>query len=141
MLMSLGMFVFELPAATFQELDRQTEWRHSQNERFHQRAANQFLGPGEDTRTLAGTIPIEIGNPDALETLREMADTGESYPLVDARGRVHGAHVITSLSVREKHHLADATPRITEFTLQLRHVDDDSGQAGALPTSAGSAWF
>lgn len=138
--MSLGMFVFELPAAMFQELDRQTEWRHAQNARFHQRAASQFLGPGDDTRTFTGTIPIEIGDPDALDTLREMADAGESYPLVDAKGRVHGSHIILNLNERQRLHLADATPRITEFTLTVRRVDDEEGQAGALRTPLAS-WF
>lgn len=140
MLMSLGMFVFELPGVTYQELDRKTDWRHAQNARVGQRAASQFLGPGEDTVTLSGSIPHEIGDPAALETLREMADAGESYPLVDGRGRVHGAHVILDLSERQSLPMADGTPRRTEFSLTLRHVDDPRRQSGELRGVLSSIW-
>lgn len=140
MLMSLGMFVFELPTLTYQELERRTDWRHSQNARVGQRAGNQFLGPGEDTVTLSGSIPLEFGDLAALDTLREMGDAGESYPLVDGRGRVHGAHVILDLGERQSLPMADGTPRKTEFTLSLRHVDDPERQAGELRAFDRSAW-
>ncbi len=140
MLLSLGMFVFELPALAYQELERRTDWRHSQNARVGIRAGNQFLGPGEDVITLTGTIPLELGDLAALDTLREMGDAGESYPLVDGRGRVHGAHVILDLAERQTLPLADGTPRKTEFSLTLRHVDDPERQAGELRAVDRSAW-
>lgn len=132
MLMSLGMFVFELPAIAYQELDRRTDWRHGQTSRVGARPANQFMGAGDDVVTLTGSIPLEIGDLAALETLREMGDAGDAYPLVDGRGRVHGAHVLLDLAERQKNPLLDGTPRLTEFTLTLRHVDDDQAQAGQL---------
>lgn len=132
MLMSLGMFVFELPAIAYQELERRTDWRHGQTSRVGARPRNQYIGPGEDVVTLTGSIPLEIGDLAALETLREMGDAGEAYPLVDGRGRVHGGHVILDLAERQKYPTTDGTPRLTEFTLTLRHVDDDQAQAGQL---------
>lgn len=139
MLMALGMFVFELPGIVFSELDRKTDWRHGQTSRVGARAANQFLGPGEDVVTLTGSIPIELGDAAQLDTLREMGDSGEAFPLVDGRGKVHGGHVLLDLSEKQKHHLADGTPRLTEFSMTLRHVDDDQAQAGQLrqPGDAG----
>jgi len=138
MLMALGMFVFELPALVYQELERRTDWRHGQTSRVGARAANQFLGPGEDVVTLTGSIPLELGDLAALETLREMGDAGDAYPLVDGRGKVHGLHVICDLAERQSHVLADGTPRITDFTLTLRHVDDDQAQAGQLRQPGGA---
>lgn len=141
MLMSLGMFVFELPAIVYQELERRTDWRHGQTSRVGARPRNQFLGPGDDVITLTGSIPLEIGDLAALETLRDMGDAGDAYPLVDGRGRVHGAHVILDLALREQGHLDDGTPRITDFTLNLRHVDDDQAQAGQLRQAGTSTGF
>jgi len=132
MLMSLGMFVFELPAIVYDDLERRTNWRHEQTARVGARAANQFAGPGEDAVTLSGSIPLELGDLAQLDTLREMGDAGEAYPLVDGRGRVHGSHVILELAERHKAVLQDGTPRLTEFTLSLRHVDDVQQQAGQL---------
>lgn len=141
MLLSLGMFVFELPALVYQELDRRTDWRHGQSSRVGVRQANQFLGLGDDVITLSGSIPIEIGDPNALETLREMADTGEAFELVDGRGRVHGGHIILDIGAREALPLPDGTPRITEFTITLRRVEDAGGQAGALANYLPQGWF
>lgn len=137
MLMALGMFVFELPAITYQELERRTDWRHGQTSRVGARPANQFLGAGEDVVTLSGSIPLELGDLAQLDTLREMGDAGEAYPLVDGRGRVHGDHVILDLVERQKNILRDGTPRLTEFALTLRHVDDAERQAGALRKPGG----
>ena len=138
--MSLGMFVFELPSLTYQDLERRTDWRHSQNARVGQRAGNQFLGPGEDVVTLSGSIPLEFGDRAALDTLREMADTGEAHALVDGQGRVHGGHVILDLSERQSLPMLDGTPRKTEFTITLRHVDDATRQAGGLRSILSQIW-
>ncbi len=42
MLMSLGMFVFSLPTLAYQDMQRQTAWRHPSNSRVGSRAAHQF---------------------------------------------------------------------------------------------------
>lgn len=136
MLATLGLFAFETSTAAFDELERRTEWRHAQTSRFRARPSSQFAGPGDDVRTLTGSIPIEIGEVEALETLRDMGDSGDDYPLVDGRGKVHGQHVILDLNIREREHLADGTPRITDFSITLRRVDDDQAQAGKLPVAA-----
>lgn len=135
MLATLGLFVFETSSVAFDELERRTDWRHAQTSRFRARPSSQFAGPGDDVLTLTGSVPIEIGDVDALEMLRDMGDAGDSYPLIDGRGKVHGQHVILDLNIREQEHLADGTPRITDFSITLRRVDDDQAQAGKLPAS------
>lgn len=56
MMMALGMFVFSLSTAAYQELQRQTEWRHVSNTRIGAAPARQFVGRGDDSITLPGVI-------------------------------------------------------------------------------------
>jgi len=51
MMMALGMFVFSLRTAAYQELQRQTDWRHASNNRIGAAPARQFVGRGEDAIT------------------------------------------------------------------------------------------
>ena len=44
MMLALGMFVFSLSTAAYQELQRQTNWRHASNSRLGAVPARQFLG-------------------------------------------------------------------------------------------------
>ena len=60
MMMALGMFVFGLPTVAYQSLRRSTEWRHPSNSRMGARPAYQYVGPGEDTITLGGTVIPQI---------------------------------------------------------------------------------
>jgi phage protein U len=130
MLMALGQFVFQLPTLAYHELQRSTEWRHAANSRVGARDALQFIGPGEDTITLSGTLVPEIaGTLDSLRQLRAMAEAGDAYALVDGTGRVMGAWVITSLNETGSAFVDVGVARKTDFTLTLKHADDDQVQA------------
>jgi hypothetical protein len=123
MLMSLGMFGFELPTLAYQELSKKTEWRHASSDRFGARPASQYLGPGADAVTLSGVLlPGISGSFAALATLKEMGDQGEAQPLVDGTGRVHGAFVILSIDERQSFFTQDGVPRKTDFTIELRRA-------------------
>ena len=125
MMMALGMFTFGLPTIAYQELQRTTEWRHGSTSRIGTNPASQFLGRGEDTITLPGTLlPGLVGSPLSLDTLRMMADTGKAWPLVGGTGRIFGAWVITSISETQQIFFEDGTPRRSEFTLNLKRIDD-----------------
>ncbi|WP_241000963.1 phage tail protein, partial [Pseudomonas viridiflava] len=50
------MFVFSLHTAAYQEMQRQTDWRHPTSSRVGAQPARQFLGRGEDAITLPGVI-------------------------------------------------------------------------------------
>jgi len=124
MLMSLGMFVFNLATAPFDELSRQTAYRHARSARFGARDASQYLGPGEDTITLSGTIAPEAGGSHAaLRQLREMAEQGEALPLVDGTGVIHGDFTIEDISNRNAALMSNGVARVSEFTIQLRRAD------------------
>ncbi|MDF2073179.1 phage tail protein [Pseudomonas mendocina] len=125
MMMALGMFTFGLPTIAYQELQRTTEWRHGSTSRIGTNPASQFLGRGEDTITLPGTLlPGLVGSPLSLDTLRMMADTGKAWPLVGGTGKIFGAWVITSISETQQIFFEDGTPRRYEFTINLKRIDD-----------------
>lgn len=140
MMMALGMFVFSLSTAAYQELQRQTEWRHVSNTRIGAAPARQFVGRGDDSITLPGIILPELaGSVLSLDTLRLMANTGKAWPMVEGSGRIYGLWVIESLSETKTVFFRDGTPRRLEFTLNLKRIDDDRidliGAAGSTGVS------
>lgn len=125
MLMSLGQFVFQLQDLAYSELQRSTAWRHASNSRVGARPALQFVGQGEDTITLAGTLVPEIaGTLQSLVTLRDMADAGDAYAMVDGAGRIFGAWIIDRIEEGGSAFTPDGIARRTSFTIGLRRSDD-----------------
>ena len=138
MMLALGMFVFSLSTAAYQELQRQTEWRHASNNRVGAAPARQFTGRGEDTITLPGIILPELaGSALSLDALRLMANTGKAWPMVEGSGRIYGLWIIESLSETKTIFFRDGTPRRIEFTLSLKRIDDDRIDLIGAGTSAG----
>lgn len=125
MMMALGMFVFGLHTLAYQELQRQTEWRHPSSSRVGTNPARQFAGRGDDTLTLPGILLPELaGSLLSLDALREMANTGRAYPMVEGSGRILGLWVIERVSETRSLFFPDGTPRRIEFSLGLTRVDD-----------------
>ena len=137
-MLALGMFVFSLSTAAYQELQRQTEWRHASNSRIGTVPARQFLGRGDDAITLPGIIFPELaGSPVSLDAIRLMANTGKAWPMVEGSGRIYGLWVIESLSENRTIFFKDGTPRRIEFTLSLKRIDDDRVDLLGAGTSVG----
>lgn len=131
-LMSLGMFVFGMGTANYNALQRQREWHHETSERHGDRPAAQYIGPGPETIELSGLLVPELGaDAGALETLAEMADAGETYPLIDGAGRIMGHYRIARMEEEYLSIMAGGTPRHVGFRLQL-HRDDDAGNRAGL---------
>jgi hypothetical protein len=138
MMLALGMFVFSLSTAAYQELQRQTEWRHASNSRVGAAPARQFTGRGDDSITLPGVILPELaGSALSLDALRLMANTGKAWPMVEGSGRIYGLWVIDSLSETKTIFFRDGTPRRIEFTLNLKRIDDDRIDLIGAGTNAG----
>lgn len=136
-LMTLGMFVFSMDSALYDTLTRSREWRHATAERFGARAASQFVGPGADNISLSGRIVPEIaGRYSALDTLADMAATGDSYPFMDGRGRILGHYRIVRLDEDHIVIMAGGIPRSVGFRLELERSDDDSDGLGSIPGAA-----
>lgn len=126
-LMSLGMFPFHLPTLAHDELQRRADWRHARNPRIGARDAVQFVGPGDETISISGTAYAELSQGRAsLDDLREMADSGETWPLVDGAGRVFGSFTIQAIDERHKYLFDDGTPRRIDFAIDLLRVDEDA---------------
>jgi phage protein U len=131
MMMALGMFVFSLHTLAYQELQRQTDWRHPSTNRVGANPARQFVGKGEDAITLPGVLLPELaGTVLSLDTLRYMADTGKAWPLVEGTGRILGTWVIESISETRTLFFQDGAARRIEFTIALKRIDD--GQVDML---------
>lgn len=137
-MMALGQFAFGLGTLAYQDLQRQTAWRHAANSRVGARPARQFIGPGDETITLCGLlVPEFAGTRASLDELRTMGDAGGAWPLVDGSGRVYGQFVIEHVRETASVFMADGAPRRIEFELQLTRVDDD--RTDAVGNSAGAA--
>lgn len=122
-LAALGLFIFSMDTALFDKMDRDRDWRHEHTARFGARAASQFTGPGEDAVTVSGVLIPEIaGQYSAMETIAEMADTGEAWPLMDGRGQVMGIYTIDRLTERRSNLVDDGRARRNEFVIELTRV-------------------
>lgn len=137
MMMALGMFIFSLETLAYQELQRQTAWRHGKTARIGTNPARQFMGRDDDTITLPGVLlPALVGAQISLDTLRYMADTGKAWPLVEGTGKIYGTWVIESLSETRTLFFRDGQARRIEFTLSLVRIDD--GRVDMLGSAIGA---
>jgi len=127
MMMALGLFIFELRTAPYQQLQRHTQWRHPSNSRVGQRPARQFIGPGEDSITLTGTLFPEVtGGRVSLAMLRGMADTGKAWPLIEGSGLIYGEYVIEDMNETRSLFFSDGAARQIDFSLKLARTDDST---------------
>lgn len=130
MQMCLGLFVFSLHTLSYQELQRRTAWKHPTQSVVGGRDASQYLGHGEDTITLSGSVVPEFaGTPISLDVLRRMGNTGQAWVLIEGTGTIYGAFTIIDLQeTRTLFHFNGAARKI-EFTITLRRVDHDGGRS------------
>ena len=125
MMLALGMFVFMRQTLPHQTLQRDAEYRWPSNSRVGKRDSFQFLGPGEEKITLAGTLYPELtGGKLTMTAIRLMADQGRAWPLLDGTGTIYGMYVINNISETGSLLFADGTPRKIDFTLTLTRVDE-----------------
>ncbi|QDH36090.1 oxidoreductase [Porphyrobacter sp. YT40] len=136
--MTLGMFVFSIDTALYDRLNRSREWRHATAERFGARAAAQYVGPGGDNVSISGLIVPEIaGRYSALDTLADMAATGDSYPLMNGLGRILGHYRIVRLDEDHAFIMAGGMPRNVAFKIELERSDDETDNLGSIEGAAG----
>lgn len=142
MLMALGMFVFQTRSVPYQQLQRTTQWRHASQSRVGDRPAYQFVGPGADTITLSGTLlPEFTGGRLDLDEIRDMADEGKAWPLVEGTGRQYGLWVVTGVNETSSAFFRDGAAQKIEFTITLEHVDDQRTDLIGNLTTYGIALF
>lgn len=124
-LCSLGMFVFAISTLAYSELQRRTNWRHARNPRVGARDATQYVGPGDETISLSGTVYAEICDGRTnLDALRKLADAGDANLLIVGDGTVIGKFVIEGIDERHIALTNNGTPRAIDFTVDLLRVDN-----------------
>jgi len=127
MLMTYGLFVFGLSTAAYDELQRQAQWRQASQSRIGRRPSRQSLGVGDETIRLTGTLmPQLTGGPSNIDDLREMADDGFAWPLIEGTGYNYGAFVIESISDTRSVFFRDGAAQQIAFDIQFARVDDDA---------------
>lgn len=128
MMLTLGLFVFELQTLPYQSLQQSLDYRWPSNSRIGQRDAYQFLGIGEDKITLSGVLLPEItGGALSMLTLKTMAELGKAWPLIGGDGAIYGMYVISSMTQTQSVFFADGSARRIEFSMTLTRVDESLG--------------
>ncbi|WP_333617450.1 phage tail protein [Mixta calida] len=125
MMMIYGMLPFMLQTLPYDELQRSVDYRWPTNSRIGQRAAAQFIGPGDEKITLSGELRPEItGGAVSLLTLKVMADEGRAWPLIGGNGTIYGMYVTQSLADSHSEFYSDGSARKITFNLSLLRVDE-----------------
>ncbi len=125
MMLALGLFIFSMNTAAYQDFQRSMQWRHPSNSRVGARPAYQFIGAGEETITLSGWIATElVGTSLSLTVLEQMANTGKAYTLINGMGLVHGVFIIESMTENKTVFFSNGFPRRIDFTITLKRIDD-----------------
>jgi phage protein U len=132
-MMSLGQFQFGISTAAYQELERATEYRWPNQERFLQSEALQFVGPGGDTINLPGVIYPEFrGGTGQLDAMRALAAQGQPQTMIDGNGNIMGRWVIERVQEKGSVFAAAGVARKQEFTISLRKFGELGAGGGAL---------
>jgi phage protein U len=138
MMLTLGLFVFQLQTVPYQSLQRNVDYRWPSNSRVGLRPALQFLGVNEEKITLSGVLMPEItGGRISLLALHLMADEGKAWPLLEGTGTIYGMFVVNSISETHTEFFSDGSARSIEFSLTLTRVDESlTAMFGDLQTQA-----
>jgi len=127
MLMALGEFRFSVATAAYDRLRDVAAYRWTAQDRLGRAPALQYLGPGERTVELDGTIyPHHKGGLGQVDRMREMARMGEPLLMVSGRGDVLDLWVITRVEEDQSHHLRAGEPRKQAFRLALQFYGEDA---------------
>lgn len=155
-LMQLGDTQFSVPGLSFNRLQRRYEYRWEPQWRIGSRPAQQFLGPGEESVDIRGTIypahPYSGGGPQGgwreLNDLRAFSETGEPQPLgglVAGFAQYLGLWCVRMIRDEQEYWLPNGYPRKLEFSIDLVNYGADgmglgaAGRTGSSPAVSGAS--
>ena len=125
--MTLGGYVFGIDSAAYDEMRRVAEYRWEALARIGRSPARQWLGPGDETIELSGTIyPVRRRAEEELDALRAEAAKGEPLRLMLGTGEILGLWVIRRISETAGTFLAGGVPRKADFRVQLAYYGEDT---------------
>ncbi|WP_315707499.1 phage tail protein [Brenneria uluponensis] len=127
MMLTLGLFVFHLRTLPYSTLKRDVSYRWKGNERIGLRNAYQYLGKGDESITLAGTLMPEVSGITSrlsMAALEYMAASGRSWPLIEGSGTIYGMFVVESFNYTGSQLFSNGSARSIAFTLTLKRIDE-----------------
>ena len=129
-LMTLGEYVFGVDSAAYDEMRRSAEYRWAAQDRIGRPPARQWVGPGEETIRLSGTIrPIRRPAAEELDALRAQARRGEPLRMTLGTGEILGLWTVERIRETGSVFLSGGVPRKVEFEVELAWYGED-GDAG-----------
>ena len=129
-MMALGEYRFMVSTAAYQEFTHTAEHRWAAQERIGRLPARQYIGPGQETVSLRGTLhPHFRGGLGQVGRMRAEAGTGEPLGMIDGTGRDWGQWVITRVEETRRVFEADGAPRRVEFRLELARYGEDENRS------------
>ena len=119
-LLALGSYRFSVATGGFYESQRETSWRWASQEVIGAAPRKQYVGPGDDTLTLQGTIfPQYRGGIGQVDLMRTQAGLGQPLPLMTGWGAFLGNYVITHISEIRTVFTSDGAPKKIDFVIGL----------------------
>ncbi|MGX9427972.1 phage tail protein [Bradyrhizobium sp. LeoA1S1] len=119
-LLALGAYRFSVNTGGYQKIERSSAWRWPATDRIGVAPAKQYVGPGEDSITIEGTIyPHYRGGLRQIDQMRAQAGLGQPLPLTTGFGRYLGMYVIEKIRESQETLMSDGAPRKIEFTIEL----------------------
>lgn len=136
-MMIFGVFPFSISTASYDQLQRSTNYQWASQSRLGSTKgkrlgiggpAYQFIGPGDESLSLNGTIFPQykgITSRLSLNALRLQASTGLPLPLVTTGGLLIGRYITESIQETDSLFFNDGAPKKIEFTLSLKRYNED----------------
>ena len=135
-MMGLGGVRFAVDPLNFSELERSFAYRWEPQNRLGRRPAQQFLGPGEETITLKGTIypnhPAFAGGLTELNNMRARSAQGVFFNLgarIGGRGVALGRWCVKNIRDAQSYFHPNGLPSKVEFTIELVAYGEDGSSA------------
>ena len=134
-MLMLGPIRFSIEQSAYQKLQRTTQYNWAtQTPLGHPimkyvglgGASRQYIGPGEDSINLDGTIyPQYNGGPLQLTLMRLSAGIGIALPLITGSGLIMGRWIIESVGETKTDFFDNGAARKIEFSLSLKRYQQD----------------
>lgn len=145
-LLTLGPLTFETDKATFDSLRHDFQFRWAEQPRLKRVPAQQFLGPGTMSKTIAGVIHTTRDTAGgkspgvrSFDDLIKAAAEGTPLDLITGSGESLGRWVVRSFTNTEPSHIDNGRARKQEFSVEINYYgeDDEEGVDPAALQSFG----
>ncbi|ROS05668.1 hypothetical protein EDC56_1214 [Sinobacterium caligoides] len=134
-MMTLGVFPFYINTASYEQLQHTASYQWAEQKRLNRSSfkhvgiggpSYQYMGPGEQTVNLNGTIyPQYKGERISLSALRLSASLGVALPLINAKGLLFGRWFIEKIDQSDNHFYPNGEAKKICFSLTIKRYNED----------------